>query len=82
MEEEFVDIGQDGQILGGTVVADLDEGDEGMLYFMYILIMGVASCHFVHLFDSPVSISACFLYSPYRSGRGRRRIAWYRHGEW
>jgi len=31
MDEEFIDIGQDGQIVGGTVVADLDDGDEGKI---------------------------------------------------
>lgn len=28
-EEEYISFGEDGQILGGTVVADLDDGDEG-----------------------------------------------------
>lgn len=32
MEEEFIDIGEDGQVVGGTVVADLDEGDEGEVF--------------------------------------------------
>lgn len=37
MDEEFIDIGQDGQIVGGTVVADLDDCDQGGFYPSYIL---------------------------------------------
>lgn len=37
-EEEYISFGEDGQILGGTVVADLDDGDEGTSCILSFLV--------------------------------------------